>query len=200
MRAAPPGRWWRPHPPAPFGTQDAAELAGLLAALSRAGLPPSRTWQILAGQPSGLAAPARVVSGMLTVGGSLADGLLAAERETRGDGVPVLAWLRVTAAVAQRTGAGPARVYDELVHGIHEELEQAQERAVALAGPRATALVLALLPLAGFVLALLMGVNTLAVLTGSGPGRICLFAGAGLWFAGRQWIRRLMAAAQPEPG
>lgn len=178
-----------------FTRDDAAELAGLLAALSRAGLAPSRTWQILAEHSSGVAVPARSVAGMLAVGGSPADGLDLAARDTRGSGAQALTWLRITSQLADRTGAPVARVYDGLTDGIHEELALGQEQAIALAGPRATAFVLTVLPLAGLLLGLLVGVNTMAVLVGTAPGRACLLGGVVLWLAGQRWIQRLMRSA-----
>ncbi len=182
-----------------FGLEDAAELAGSLAALSRSGLSPGRIWQVLAEQQSGEAPVARHVAGMLAVGGTTAAGLRMAAQVTTGQGARALGWLMITAQVAERTGAPSAGVYDGLTQGIQAELEQAGEMAVALSGPRATALVLALLPVAGCGLGLLMGVNTIAVLIGTGPGRLCLVAGAGLWIAGRRWITRLLGSIQASP-
>lgn len=178
-----------------FGLEDAAELAGLLAALSRSGLPPGRIWQLLSQQRCPAAAPAQAVAGMLAVGGTAAGGLRIAAAATRGPGAPVLRWLMITTQVAERTGAPISGVYQGLVDGIHAELDHAGEVAVALAGPRTTALVLALLPLAGCLLGLLMGVNTAAVLLATAPGRVCLVLGAAFWIAGRRWIARLLAAA-----
>jgi tight adherence protein B len=179
-----------------FGLEDAAELAGMLAALSRSGLPPVRIWQLLSEEMSAVAEPARRVAGMLALGGSAAAGLRIAAQVTPGSGARALGWLMITAQVVEHTGAPSAGVHDGLVQGIHAELEQAGELAVALAGPKATALVLSLLPLAGCGLGMLMGVNTLAVLLGSGPGRACLVTGAAFWIAGRRWIGHLLASVQ----
>jgi tight adherence protein B len=193
------GRWraWLVRRPAQvFTPEDAAELAGLLAALSRAGLAPGRTWQILSEHSSAVAVPARQVTGMLELGGSVPDGLALAAQHAHGPGAQVLVWLRITAQMAERTGAPAAAVYDGLVRGIDEELEQAQELSIALAGPRATAAVLAALPLAGLVLALLMGVNSLAVLTGTTVGRACLTGGVLLWLAGQRWMKRLLGGVR----
>ncbi len=187
-------RFWSPS--ANLTLEDAAELTGLLAALSRSGLPPARIWHLIAQERSGVAFPAGTVAGMLDVGGSTAAGLRIAAAEVAGPGAVALGWLMITADVTERTGASSATVYDGLVHGIDAELEQAGEMAVAMAGPRATALVLALLPMAGCGLGLLMGVNTVAVLTGTAPGRICLCTGAGFWLVGRRWIARLLAKTQ----
>ena len=66
---------------------------------------------------------------------------------------------------------------------------------MALAGPRATASVLAALPLAGIGLGALIGVNVPAVLLGTPLGWACTVGGGLLWAAGRGWSARLVRSA-----
>jgi len=173
-----------------FSRDDAAELCGRVAALSRAGLPAARVWQVLAESHGRTAEAAGVVAGMLAVGGSTADGL-----RLTGPGVEALGWLAVTAEVIDRSGAPAALVLDEVGAGLLAQIGQAEERDVALAGPRATASVLAALPLAGVALGALIGVNVLAVLLGTPLGWACTACGGLLWSAGRAWSSRLVRSA-----
>jgi tight adherence protein B len=178
-----------------FSRDDAAELCGQVAALSRAGLPASRVWQVLAESPGHPAEAARVVAGMLAVGGSTADGLRLAASRLSGPGVEALGWLAVTAEVIDRSGAPAAVVLDEVSAGLIAQITQLEEREVALAGPRATASVLAALPLAGIGLGALIGVNVLAVLFGTPLGWACTASGGLLWAAGRAWSSKLVRSA-----
>jgi len=175
-----------------FSRNDAAELCGRVAALSRAGLPAARVWSVLADSRGPTAEAAGVVAGMLAVGGSTADGLRLAATQHTGPGVDALGWLAVTAEVIDRSGAPAALVLEEVSAGLIAQIAQADEREVALAGPRATASVLAALPLAGIVLGALIGVNTLAVLLGTPAGWACSASGGLFWVAGRAWSARLV--------
>lgn len=60
-----------------------------------------------------------------------------------------------------------------------------------LAGPRATAMVLALLPVVGVGLGQLMGAAPLGVLLGGGLGGVLLVVGVGLDCAGLLWAERI---------
>lgn len=175
-----------------FSRDDAAELCGRVAALSRAGLPAARVWQVLAESQGPTAEAAAVVAGMLGVGGSTADGLRLAASRLTGSGVEALRWLAVTAEVIDRSGAPAALILDEVGAGLIAQIAQADEREVALAGPRATASVLAALPLAGVALGALIGVNTLAVLLGTPLGWVCTAFGGLFWGAGRAWSSKLV--------
>jgi tight adherence protein B len=178
-----------------FSRDDAADLCGRLAALSRAGLPASRAWQVLAEGSGPTAEASGAVAGMIAVGGSIADGLRLAARQVNGPGVEALAWLALIAEVVERSGAPSALVFDGVGEGLLAQLAQADEREVALAGPRTTAAVLAWLPLAGVALGALIGVNPLAVLLGRPVGWVCSAFGGLFWIAGRRWSSRLVASA-----
>jgi tight adherence protein B len=131
-----------------------------------------------------------------------AAGAVAAELEDR----PADAWsasdrdpmARVAAAwqVSTRTGAPLAA----LLAGVRADLADrgATDRAVAtaVAGPQASASVLALLPILGIVLGSAIGGNPLAVLFGTAAGRVLLCLGVALDAAGVMWTVALIARAR----
>jgi tight adherence protein B len=86
-------------------------------------------------------------------------------------------------------------VLERFADALRTQEEAAAERAAVLAGPRATAAVLGLLPLAGVGLGLLVGADPLATLVGTAAGRACLLAGGVLWGAGLWWTARMVASA-----
>jgi tight adherence protein B len=192
------------------GGVDVAALAERLAALARVGVPATGSWQVLAAAGSGQSPPA-IVAAMVRTGGSVASGLrLASAREPPNrrwrarwpPGRPVgvapgapLAWLAVAYDVLERSGAPVTGVLERFAQAIRDETEYEERRAVALAGPRATAAVLSALPLAAPVLAVLSGSDPIRVLVGSGAGRVCLVCGAALWLIGRWWAGRLVVSA-----
>lgn len=179
----------------PLDRGDAAQLCGRISALSRAGVPPSRTWEVLAAGRGPGAKVAQTVAGMLSVGGTTAEGLRLAAADCDGAGVEALGWLAAAAEVVRRSGAPAAAIFDGIGDGLLAQIAESDEREIALAGPRTTARVLAALPLIGLLLGAVLGVNTLGVLLGTGPGIACLLAGAGFWWAGRTWTARLVRTA-----
>jgi tight adherence protein B len=180
--------------------RDIADLVGRLAALSRAGVPPGRAWQVLAAPGGPGAGIARMTSDMVASGGTTADGLrLAVGAWAPANGPPgakdAVAWLALATDVVERSGAPSAAVYDGMAVGILAELARIDEQEVALAGARTTATLLAGLPLVGAALGFLMGANVVAVLLGTPIGRLCLVVGVTAWVVGRRWTRRLVASA-----
>ncbi|RAY14843.1 type II secretion system protein [Actinomadura craniellae] len=107
--------------------------------------------------------------------------------------------LRLLAA-CWRIGAERGGTFGTVIEGLAGSLreEEAQRREVAsqLAGPRATARLLAALPLLGLAMAGALGARPLAFLFGTIPGAICLVLGLGLDALGLHWTRRLVTAAQ----
>lgn len=87
---------------------------------------------------------------------------------------------------------------------VHRALAQGcRDVEVATAGPRATARIVSLLPLAGVVGASLLGFDVVGALSGSGLGAALAAAGLLLSVAGAAWARRIIASARPklrEPG
>jgi tight adherence protein B len=174
----------------PTESLDVAGLAERVAALTRAGLPPARVWDLLAATTGPAQLVCAEVAAHLSAGGSTGAALRAVP------GPPALRWLSVAQDGAERAGAPLADVLDGFADALREEEQAAAERETALAGPRATATVLAALPLAGLGLGYLLGANPLGALLGTGPGRVCLVAGTGLWLTGRSWTRALIRRAE----
>jgi tight adherence protein B len=106
--------------------------------------------------------------------------------------------LRALAAcwtVCSSSGSGLATAVERLEEGLRAE--QARRRAVdaELAGPRATAALLAVLPLAGMVLATGLGADPVAMLLHTPLGLVCLSGGLLLDALGLWWTARLVARA-----
>lgn len=101
--------------------------------------------------------------------------------------------------VCEASGAPVAAVLSRLADRLETELDTAEQRETALAGPRATVRLLTWLPFIGLGLGLAMGVDPFGVLLGTPPGWSCLAAGLALVAAGRWWSRRLISAAARPP-
>ena len=171
---------------------DAAQLCGRASALSRAGVPPARTWEVLAVGRGPGAWVAATVAGMLEMGGTTAEGLRLAATDCEGPGVEALEWLAAPAEVVRRSGAPAASIFDGIGAGLLAQIAESDEQEVALAGPRTTARVLAALPLIGLLLGAVLGVNPLEVLLGTAAGAACLLTGSAFWWAGHWWTARLV--------
>lgn len=98
--------------------------------------------------------------------------------------------------LASRTGAPLAEVIDVVVGGIAEAVEAEELRRTALAGPRATARLLAWLPVGGIALGTMLGADPVGVLLGGSVGGLCLLCGGVLFFAGRRWVAALVNDAE----
>ena len=179
----------RRRAPAQVGVDAAtvALLAGRVASLSRAGLPLTRVWPVLAEHDRVAAALCARVSRALAMGATTAEGLRLAA-----PGAGPVAWLALACAVAERAGAPMAEVLDGVAAVIRADQDAQRQRESAMAGPRATATLLSWLPLAGIGLSLLTGVDAVGVLLSTAAGRGCLVAGLALWAGGGVWMRRLL--------
>jgi tight adherence protein B len=98
--------------------------------------------------------------------------------------------------VASRSGAGLADVLDRLSVVLRADEEVRRDVAASLASPRATATMLAVLPVFGIGLGTAIGADPLAVLTGSLLGASCLAAGCLLAGAGLFWVERIVDRAE----
>ncbi|MFD1214610.1 type II secretion system F family protein [Arthrobacter sp. GCM10027362] len=107
------------------------------------------------------------------------------------------AWTELAACweASELTGAPLAVLLENYADHLQQELDAAAARRTALAGPRATSVLLTWLPLLGLGLGMLMGVDPLGMLLGTPAGWTVLAAGAGLLVMGRAWSRRLVARA-----
>lgn len=123
---------------------------------------------------------------------------LAADPTGAWDALPGAERLRAVAAlwtVAADAGSGLADGLDRLAATLAAEERRRADVAAQLAGPKATAAVLAALPLCGVALAMTLGADPAAFLLRTPPGLACLVAGASLDACGVLWVRRLTRAA-----
>lgn len=146
-------------------------LPGVIAVL-RAGAPPELAWEEWPGIEV-------TDDGRVSVPGAprLSASLTAAARLARRSGAPLSAVLEVVAAV------------------VRDDAEAHSRREAALAGPRASARVLAWLPLAGVGLGVLVEPASARLLFASPLGWALLVLAGALWWAGRRWTRSLVARA-----
>jgi tight adherence protein B len=108
---------------------------------------------------------------------------------------PTLRSLAACWSVCGSSGSGLASAVQRLEEGLRAD--QAQRRAVQaeLAGPRATALLLAVLPGGGLLMAGALGADPLRMLLQTPLGLFCLAAGLGLDALGLLWTNRLVSRA-----
>ena len=120
-----------------------------------------------------------------------APGALPAEGELR------KALDRISAGVllSSRTGCSLAAVVTAVEDDLRARHRQRLELRSATAAPRASALLLAGLPVLGLVMGSGVGADPWAVLTTTGTGQVLLIAGVTLEFAGVGWSRRLIQRA-----
>ncbi len=171
----------------------ALEACAVLASELRSGRTPGAALQgaaeVAAGPLQERLAAASAATGF---GGDPATALLTG----RPTAVPqVVAGLAACWQVCSGTGSGLAAAVDRLEEGLRHEAAARRAVEAELAGPRATAGMLALLPLGGIALAATLGARPLHVLLETTVGAVCLVAGVALDLAGLAWTRRLAASA-----
>jgi tight adherence protein B len=98
--------------------------------------------------------------------------------------------------VGEGSGAGLAAAVDRLVVGARADEEVRREIAAALAAPRATARVLAFLPVVGLGLGTAVGARPVAWLTGSAVGLLVLAAGVAFAAVGVAWTAALARSVE----
>ena len=128
-----------------------------------------------------------VLARHVSLGGDVVDALnQAAEAPRAGALRRVAACLHVTS----RSGAGLATALRRVSEGIRDELALSREVAGQLAAPRATAKLLAGLPLMVWLMGYGLGADPLAVLFTTPYGWACLVVGVGLEVLGVLWVER----------
>lgn len=127
------------------------------------------------------------------MGGDVPGALRAASRQPGAEGLEGLAaaW-----EVSERSGAPMARVLDRLGDGIRDERESEREIQAGLGPARATARLMAVLPLFGLGMGMSMGAQPLHTLLNTVFGALCLAVGAALACAGVWWVDRIAARAE----
>jgi tight adherence protein B len=107
--------------------------------------------------------------------------------------------LAVAWAVASTSGAGLAGVLERVAGGLRDEEVLRREVAAQLSAPRASARVLAALPILGLALGTGAGADPIGFLLGSVYGWLCLVAAVALATVGLVWVERLARAAERAP-
>lgn len=198
LGAAAAGRWWTQRARAAALAHERARAVEACAALAgelRAGRPPARALSVAAEQAAGASQTALTAAAAAAgLGGDVAQALLPAA----GDAGAVPQVLRALAAcwtVCAGSGGGLAAAVERLEQGLRAEQDRRRVVQAELAGPRATAGMLAVLPGAGLLLAAGLGADPLHVLLETPVGLVCLFVGLGLDGLGLLWTGRLVRRA-----
>ena len=182
-------RRWRTRRDRADRQRAVVELCDALAAELRAGLPASLAMtRACEGKPEWVP-----VVTAAQLGGDVA----AAARGCAGrPGAEGLRAVAVAWEVAGRSGAALADVLDRVAAGLRSEDEARAEVVAALGPPRATAKMLAVLPLAGIGLGVSMGASPLQFLLTTTIGAACLVIGTLLALTGLLWVEHLAQAAE----
>jgi tight adherence protein B len=176
-------------PPPASRARDIAALTSALATELRSGQSPDDAWQHV--QAAGLG----LVPGLVVEG---ADVPAVLQRCARLSGWSGLAAVAVCWRLADATGAGLADALDRVGEAMRQEHEVTSEAQGQLSSTRATAVLLATLPIAAIAMGSVLGGDPLAVLLGSTVGLICLTAGLVLSALGWWWIAKQIANVREE--
>lgn len=197
----------RPGPRHPGGTDLAAVLLATSAQL-RAGVGPADAWGRTIGAQATGAVPTEEAllaatsgSGSATRlrswGGFAGSSRRGPRRARAGDRQRARAVV-AAARLSDELGAPLSGVLDRIASAVAADEEAEGERRAALAGPRATARVLAWLPLLGLLLGGLLGADPVGVVLSGGLGTMAAALGAALLLLGRWWTGALLRrAARP---
>jgi tight adherence protein B len=141
----------------------------------------------------GLGAAQPAVLAAARFGGDVPKALAVAARQPGADGLLGLAacW-----RVAVDQGAGLAAGLDRLEEALRADRDQRADLRAQLAGPRATAVMLACLPVVGLLLGAALGADPLHVLLHTGAGLGCLIVGGVLEGLGMWWALRIVRDAE----
>lgn len=172
----------------------AVEACGVLAAELSSGRAPAEALAAAAAVavgPAGAAlASAAAAAGL---GGDVARALTAGAPGSAVE--PALRALAACWTVCSESGSGLAAAVERLEEGLRAEAAQRRAVDAELAGPRATAGLLAVLPAGGLLMAAGLGADPLHVLLSTPLGLTCLVLGLGLDGLGVLWTARLVARA-----
>ena len=109
---------------------------------------------------------------------------------------PILRSLAACWEAGIASGGGLAEAVDRLAGASRDAEEVRGQLAVELAGPRATARVLVLLPLVGVALGVLLGADPLGFLFGSPVGWACAVGGVVLSCLGTWWTNGIASRVE----
>src|SRR5699024_4319031 len=192
--APPPAHSPVPAPPrssrrVEAGPLEMAHLVEQLATVLSSGAGPRQAWAAL-----GRSLPAGELRELARAAAGGDRRRTASARLQRTD---MVASLSTALAVCERTGAPTTVMLEHLAEALRDLHDAAQARRSAFAGPRSTARILLVLPLAGLGLGVLLGGDPLRLLLTSGAGNLLGLAGLVLTGCGWWWMRRLVRRADP---
>jgi len=177
-------------------TRSATQGRALTAALEtlvselRVGATPVRAFRVAALEaPPELGSALHDVSARAELGADVAAGLRTVARRSPLTGE----WERLAMSwsLATEHGLAVAALMRTAQLDIVERLRYSDQVDAAMAGARATAVILAVLPVFGVLLGEAIGAAPLAFLTGGGAGGWCLVIGSALLSAGLWWVERI---------
>jgi tight adherence protein B len=175
--------------------RDDADVAGLATGLAafgaelRAGRPPEHAARLSAaasGRPRCAGALVRAVAPQSSV-------LPASSSE--GPFADAVGRISVAAGLSRRTGSSLATVIGAVEDDLRVRLAHERELRTLTAGPRASAALLAGLPVLGLVMGAGVGADPWRILTATATGQLLLVLGVALELTGIVWSTRLTARA-----
>ncbi len=180
-----------------------AGVAERLAALLTAGVAPAAAWRNVV--PDSDDADRRIVEAAAVAAG---DGepvasAIASARQAHPAASPAWSVLAAAWSVADAAGSPLAACLVMLASALRDEAQLRREARAALAGPAASARLVAALPVVAVAFGAMLGFDTLGVLLGNPLGLACLLLGCACLGAGSRWSRALVAraaVAQPSAG
>jgi tight adherence protein B len=178
----------------------AREACTALAGELRAGRSPAEALSVaaaLATGPTGEALQAGASAAAL--GGDVGRALVLRPATGPSAAPQLLQGLAACWSVCATTGSGLATAVDRLEEAERDSAARRRAVEAELAGPRATARLLALLPVLGVVMAAALGADPLHVLLHTALGAVCLVLGVGLELVGLWWTGRIVARAAGGP-
>ncbi|MQA93840.1 MAG: pilus assembly protein TadB [Streptosporangiales bacterium] len=190
--------WWRSgarrRRDGAVWAEASVELCQSMAAELRAGRTPGDALQAAVEVlPEGVRAGLRGVTAAAATGGDVPAELTAVAR--REPGAAGLAQAAAAWRVGAGSGGGLADVLEQVAQSLRDEQAHRAQVSAQLAGPRATARLLAALPLLGLGLASGSGAHPLDFLFGTPAGIACLIVGLALDALGLWWSTRIAATA-----
>lgn len=165
-------------------------IAGLATELSTGAAPP------VALDRAARASPVPICRHALAAARFGGDVARALDRDAAEGRLPSLGALAALWRVSHNSGAGMAHAAHRLARAEASAEAVRRELAAQLAGPKASARVLAGLPVFGMLLGAGLGASPVAWLLGSPIGLLVLLAGLALEVAGLLWVRRLVRSVE----
>lgn len=182
-------RSWRRSARLAATRRAAADTVLAFSAELATGLPPETAWSRAAADR----AFAKHSVGAISVAGDVPTALRA---DGADNDLAVLVALAAVWQVSAGAGAGLSDAAYRLGAAALQRERLRRDLAAQMAGPKATARVLALLPLVGLLLGSGLGGSPVAWLLGTPVGWVLLACGVGLEIVGLLWVRRLVAGVE----